>query len=84
MKNKVLIELIVPSIDEKYDIFIPVNLKVGEIINLINKSLKELNYGLYQSDIKRSLYDCSSGNNFSLNELIINTNIRNGSKLLLI
>jgi len=84
MKNKVLIELIVPSIDEKYDIFIPINLKVGEILNLINKSLKDINYGLYKPDVVRKLYDCSNGETFNLNDLVINTDIRNGSKLVLV
>ena len=30
MKNKVLVKLIVPDIDETYDIFLPINKKIGE------------------------------------------------------
>ena len=32
MKNKVLIELIVPEIDEKYNLYIPINKRIGNII----------------------------------------------------
>ena len=83
MKNKVLIQLIVPNIDEQYDLFIPINIKIGEALNLIGKSLKELNDGLYIIDNKKSLYDCTTGTSYHINDLIINTNIRNGSKLML-
>ena len=47
MKNKVLIELIVPEIDEKFDLFIPVNKRIGNLIVLLNKSVSELTNGAY-------------------------------------
>lgn len=84
MKNKVLIQLIVPNIDEQYDLFLPVNIKIGEALKLIEKSLKDLNDGLYIIDGKKSLYDCSNGTIYNINDLIIHTNIRNGSKLMLV
>ena len=43
MNNKVLIQLIVPEIEEKYDLFIPINRRVGTVINLISKAIFELN-----------------------------------------
>ena len=36
MKNKVLIQLIVPDIEEKFDLFIPINKKIGTVKNLID------------------------------------------------
>ena len=41
MKNKILIELIVPEIDEKYNIYIPINKKVGNVIVLLEKAVKD-------------------------------------------
>ena len=32
MKNKVLVELIVPELEEKYDVYIPVNKKIGNSV----------------------------------------------------
>jgi len=40
MNNKVLVELLVPIIEEKYDVFLPVNRKVGEIIKILSKLQK--------------------------------------------
>ena len=42
MKNKILIELEIPLIEKKYDLFIPVNKKVGTIKSLIEAELIEL------------------------------------------
>ena len=42
MKNKVLVELIVPQIDEKYNVYIPINKKIGNVIVLLNKAISEL------------------------------------------
>jgi len=83
MKNKVLIELIVPEIDKKYMLFIPINKKVGNIIGLLNKSIQELSNGLYFGDNKTALYDKETGEKYSINELVRNTKIRNGSILIL-
>ena len=42
MKNKVLIKLIVPELDETFDIFIPVNELVWKIKRLILKAISDL------------------------------------------
>ena len=41
--NKINVDLIVPSIGEKYNIFIPVNKTIGEVIVILNKTINELN-----------------------------------------
>ena len=84
MKNKILIELIVPEIDAKYNLYIPINKKVGNIIVLLNKAIKELSDGVYDGTSKTSIYDRETGERFSVNSLIRETTIRNGSKLILI
>lgn len=47
MKNKILVEVVVPDIDEVYNIYIPINKKIGNIIVLLNKAIKELTNGIY-------------------------------------
>ena len=51
MENKVLVKLLVPEIDEEYDIFLPVNKKIGNIINLLIKAVNELSNNIFQSAI---------------------------------
>lgn len=84
MKNKILIELIVPEVDEKYDIYIPINKKVGNVIVLLNKAVKELTNGLYDGSTRTSLYNRTTGQKYAINSLVRETNIRNGSSLILI
>lgn len=84
MKNKILIELIVPEVDKKYNLYIPINKKVGNLIVLLNRAIKELSDGIYEGTEKTSLYDRKTGEKYSINALIRETNIRNGSSLILI
>ena len=84
MKNKILIELIVPEVDEKYNIYIPINKKVGNVVVLLSKALKELTNGTFDGTNKTCLYDRITGEKYPINSLIRETNITNGSSLILI
>lgn len=84
MNNKVLVELLVPSLDERYNVYFPINRRVGNIIELLNKALAEKTDGVYRGNEKTMLYDSNSGNVYDVNSLIRNTNIRNGSIVILL
>jgi len=84
MKNKVLIELLVPEIDEVYNIYIPVNKKVGNVIQLLNKALYELTDGSYVCSDSNFLYNVYTKERYQVDNIIMETDIRNGSRLVLI
>ena len=84
MSNKVLIELVVPEIDEIYNIYIPINKKIGNVIGLLSKSVQELSNGAFQYTKNTSIYDAISGEKYPINVLVRETNIRNYSKLVLV
>ena len=84
MKNKVLIKLIVPEIDEDYDIYIPVNKKIGSIILLINKAVSEISNGQYLLNDEYSLFNRETGEKYDPKLVIRDTNIKNGTNLILI
>lgn len=83
MNNKVLIGLIIPNLDEKYDIYLPINKKIGSIIELLQKAVFELSNGIYVATNITFLYNYETGEKYDINEIVKNTNIRNGSKLVL-
>ena len=83
MKNKVLIELIVPGLDNSYDIYIPINKKVGSIINLLQKAIFELSDGIYVPTSNTFIYNSDNGEKYDINIIIKDTDIRNGSKIVL-
>lgn len=84
MNRKVLIRLMVPEIEEMYDIYIPINRRIGSILNLFYKSLNELSNGLFVTNKKRNIYNRFTGNMYNINDIVRETDIRNGTVLVLI
>ena len=83
MKNKVLVNLVVPVLEENYDVYIPVNRKVGNVIELLSKLVSDISGGYFVANENNSLYSGDSGDRYPIDTLIINTDIRNGSKIIL-
>ena len=84
MENKVLVKLLIPEIDEEYDLFLPINKKIGNIILLLNKAINELSNNLFEGNNYSELYNALSGEIYKPDVLLKNTNIRNNTKLVLI
>ena len=84
MKNKLIIELIVPAIEESYSVYLPINKRVGEVISLLLKAISEFNYFTYTNQKDIGLYNSQTGLKYSPNDLIAKTDIKNGSRLVLI
>lgn len=77
--NKLLINLYVLSLDKNFEIFVPVNDKIGNIVKLLGKSF----FGML-SNKNYVLLNLSNGKVYNNNDIIKNTDIQNGSKLILI
>lgn len=84
MKNKVLVQIIIPDIEKSFDIYLPINKRVGNIINLLNQAITEITKGTYQGTQKTGLYNSRTGEKYSVNDLVRNTSIRNGVRLVLL
>ena len=82
MNNKVLVKVVIPEIDEVYDVFIPINIRIGMVIKLLNESLGEISNGLYVSKDNRKIYNVADANPYPFNKLVRETNIRNGSTVI--
>ena len=82
--NKVLVKIILPEMDKSYDMYIPINRKIGNVIALINKLLKELTLDSYKASIHQCLYNKETGDIYDNSKLVIDTDIRNGSRLVLL
>lgn len=81
--NKVNVDLLVPSIGEKFNLFIPVNKSVGEIIVILNNTIKEIT-GYFPQNKYLSILDVLENKIYDYNQMLINTGIKNGSVLALI
>lgn len=83
MKNKVLVEIYIPQLDEEYNIYLPLNKNIANVIILIGKSISELKRIDNFDYNSLSLYNRETTIKYNPNSLIRETNIRNGFRLIL-
>ena len=84
MENKILVKIIIPEIDETYDVFIPVNEIIWKIKKMIVKSINDIKGVNF--DLNKDFILTNRDNNrvYKNNEIVIDTDIRNASELILI
>lgn len=83
--NKYLITVIVPVIELEYDLYIPNNKKIGTIKTLILQSLSELSNGSFNKKIEEvRMIDKDTGREYGNDMYVKDSDIRNGSKLVII
>lgn len=83
MKNKVLINLYVPNLDRSYDLFIPTNEFIWKINKLVTKSVSDLSEQKLSIDNNYVLVNTETGKIYGNNEIVVSTDIRNSTKLVL-
>lgn len=82
--NKVLVKLLVPLIEEEYDVWIPINKKIYRVIELLIKAVHELSSGVYAPTEVPMLYDRITAKEFDINLTVKDNDIKNGSQIVLI
>ncbi len=82
--NKVLVKLYVPTIEQQYDIWIPLNKKIYSIIILLSKAVFELSDGNYNPKDMPILYDRLTAKPYNVDLNVKESNIRNGAEIVLI
>ena len=83
MKNKVLVEIYITQLDEVYNIYLPLNKNIANIITLIGKSICELKRIDNFDYNSLSLYNRETTIKYNPNSILKETNIRNGFRLIL-
>lgn len=81
MKDKVLVNIYVPFIEKKYEVFLPAGKKIGEITYLIGNSLNDITGGYYIYNKTERLYNRQTGKEYNAGEYLKFTSIRNGTEL---
>lgn len=84
MQNKVLVSIEVPEIDLSFDVFIPVNELIWKITKLIVKSVSDLSGINLDPQNPYILINKINDKIYQNNDLVINTDIRNGTELILL
>lgn len=81
--NKLLISIEVPSIEQNYDLFIPINKKMGTIKKYVIKSIHELSGGILA--VKTYLFfDIDTGAKYPNNVYVKDSGIKNGARIMMV
>lgn len=80
--QKILVEVSIPLIGEKYDMFIPINLTIYNVLKLIVKTINEngilLNEGTYTA------YNSDNGCILDVNSIVKKSGLQNGSRITIV
>lgn len=81
--NKLLISVEVPSIEKNYDLFIPINKKMGTIKKYLIKSIKELSEDiLIEKDYL--FFDIDTGVKYGNDVYVKDSGIKNGTRIMMV
>lgn len=82
IKNKILILVYVPIMDQEYNVFIPIGKTIGTVKSVIMDTISELTEQKFINEM--ILINKLTGDVYDDDILVKNTQIKNGTKLLLI
>lgn len=84
MNNKALVEITVPAAAQTYDVYIPLESKMSEVVKMVAAALSDLSDGKYKATEEAILCDAGTGNIFNVNMEVAELGIKTGSRLMLI
>ena len=82
--EKVLVEVYVPGLERSFDVFIPVQSPMYEVLELIKKAVREMSDGRFVVNENTTLCHRENGTIININLSVYELRIKNGSKLMLI
>lgn len=84
MSSKALVEISVPAAGEKYDVFIPLDIKMGEVLQMVSGIMADLTQGKFRANEDTVLCNGFNGAVYDVNIEGAEQGIKNGSHLMLI
>ena len=82
--DKVLTEIFVPVLGAAYDVFLPLQSPLYEVLELLKRGVTELSDGRFRSSDETVLCNRADGTVLNINLSVYELGIQNGSKLMLI
>lgn len=82
--EKILAEVSVPAIGKSYDVLLPGSISIGQAAQMLNSVFAGLNEEYFRDSSQMVLCDKDNGVIYNPEDLVEETRIMNGSRLLLI
>ena len=83
MDFRVYVIIEAPILDKKYELLVPIDRRIHELIGLLKKNIPELTENYYKENTP-SLFNKVTGEQYDMNLIIKNSNIKTGTRLVLI
>ena len=83
MNFRVYVIVETPILDKKYEILVPIDRRIYELINILKKNIPELSENYYKNN-DPNLFNKATGELYDMNLLIKDSNIKTGTRLVLI
>lgn len=83
MNFRVYVIIEIPLLDRKYELLVPSDRRLHELISALKKTTPELSQNYYSKNIP-FIYNKSTGEMYDMNLIIKDSNIKTGTRLLLI
>lgn len=84
MEYKVLVKLYVPEIESSFEMYIPVNKSVSQVLILMNKVVNDVTIGSYPIKQNLELLNRRSNVKYTNEQVIRDTDIKNGTELIML
>ena len=83
MDFRVYIMLEVPILDEKYELLVPIDRRIHDLLDLLKENIKGLKDNYYK-ERKPNIFNKSTGELYDMNLIIKDSNIKTGTRLILL
>ena len=83
MNFRVYVVIEIPILDRKFELLVPVDRRIHELISLLRNNIPELMENYYKN-VSPMLFNKSTGEMYDMNLIIKNSNIKTGTRLVLI
>ena len=81
--DKILVTFYVLSLEEEFDVFIPINVKLAEVLNTIQQTILEMSEGNYVINPNPLLYNDLDGKLININNIVKFSGLMNGSRVMI-
>ena len=82
--DQILVKLYVPALQKVYDVWIPAHKRIHEITTLLIRAVMEMSNTSYNATESPVLYDKITAEAYDINAYVKDTEIRNGTEVVLI
>ncbi|MCX4357549.1 MAG: hypothetical protein OSJ43_15255 [Oscillospiraceae bacterium] len=82
--NKYLVDVYLPASGEHFDVFLPINKLIGEVISLLADIAVPLSGNSFKRTTDTVLINAANGEVYNFNDTVFDAGIRNSTKLILI